>query len=292
MTATNDVVAKVTVVRRPGPAEADPAGHRRRRRRVELALAIGVPVALIVLWQVASSREWINSGLYPAPSDLFSRAPELFEDAPGGRMWVDVWASIQRVLWGYFWGALLGLLLGFWMGMSRLGRAAFEPLLSALYTVPKLALIGVFLLILGFDEKPVIAVIALSVFFFVWISTMTAVMTVPKGLREAAISFGAGRWQLFRQVLLPGALPQIFVGLRVAAGVTVLTVIGVEFVYAPRNAGLGYRINSARQVLDPGQMYVAIIVAALLGVLFTWIVRRIGRLVAPWAKDDEGVEVR
>jgi sulfonate transport system permease protein len=89
-------------------------------------------------------------------------------------------------------------------------------------------------------------------------------------------------------VLLPGALPQIFIGLRVAAGVTVLTVIGVEFVFAPGNQGLGYRINTARQILDPGQMYVAIVIAALLGVLFTWVVRRVGRVLAPWSKEDEG----
>lgn len=203
----------------------------------------------------------------------------------------DVWASVVRVLWGYFWGALLGLLLGYWMGMSHLARAALEPTLNAFYTVPKLALIGVFLLILGFNERPVIVVIALTVFFFVWIATMTAVMAVPKGFREAAVSFGANKWQLFRQVLLPGSLPQVFVGLRVAAGVTVLTVIGIEFVFAPGGRGIGYRINLGRQVLDPGQMYVAIIIASLLGVLFVWIVRRIGRLVAPWAREDEGSDL-
>lgn len=289
---TNATVAQSVVRRRPGKAEIDPKGHHRRRRTLELSLAIGVPLALLVLWQIASTREWINPGLYPSPTDLLRRTPELFENKAGGKMWSDVWASIVRVLWGYFWGALLGLVLGFWMGISRLGRAALEPLLSAFYTVPKLALIGVFLLILGFDEKPVIVVIALTVFFFVWIQTMTAVMSVPKGLREAATSFGASKWQLFTQVLLPGSLPQIFVGLRVAAGVTVLTVIGVEFVYAPGSLGLGYRINSARQVLDPGQMYVAIVIAALLGVIFTSIIRRIGRLVAPWAKEDEGADLR
>jgi sulfonate transport system permease protein len=212
----------------------------------------------------------------------------LFSSNAGGGMWGDVGKSMYRVAWGYFWGALFGLVLGVWMGMSRLTRAALEPLLAAMYTVPKLALIGVFLLILGFDEKPVIAVIGLTVFFFVWIQTMTAVMSVPSGYRDAAISFGATKWQLFRQVLLPGSLPQIFIGLRVAAGVTVLTVIGVEFVFAPGNQGLGYRINTARQILDPGQMYVAIVIAALLGVLFTWLVRRSGRMLAPWAKEDEG----
>ena len=283
-TETNTVVLR----RLPGAAELNPKSHSRRRRSIELTLSIGVPVALILLWQVSSTREWINPGLYPSPTNLLRRAPELFSANAGGGMWGDVGKSMYRVAWGYFWGALFGLVLGIWMGMSRLTRAALEPLLAAMYTVPKLALIGVFLLILGFDEKPVITVIALTVFFFVWIQTMTAVMSVPAGYRDAAISFGATRWQLFRQVLLPGALPQIFIGLRVAAGVTVLTVIGVEFVFAPGNQGLGYRINTARQILDPGQMYVAIVIAALLGVLFTWLVRRVGRMLAPWAKEDEG----
>lgn len=283
------VVENRSVLRRvPGPAELNPKMHTRRRRTIELILSIGVPVLLIVLWQTASTREWINPGLYPSPTDLLRRTPELFSSNAGGGMWGDVGKSMYRVAWGYFWGALFGLVLGVWMGMSRLTRAALEPLLAAMYTVPKLALIGVFLLILGFDEKPVITVIALTVFFFVWIQTMTAVMSVPAGYRDAAVSFGATKWQLFRQVLLPGSLPQIFIGLRVAAGVTVLTVIGVEFVFAPGNQGLGYRINTARQILDPGQMYVAIVIAALLGVVFTWLVRRVGRLLAPWSNEDEG----
>ena len=290
-TGSTTTDALVVVRREPGPAERDPKRHHARRRTIELTLAIGVPVLAVVFWQAASEFGWINSGLYPSPTDLLWRVPDLFGDQPGGHMGADIWASVVRVLWGYLWGSLLGLVLGYWMGMSRLARAALEPTLNALYTVPKLALIGVFLLILGFNERPIIVVIALTVFFFVWISTMAAVMSVPKGFREAAISFGASRWQLFRQVLLPGSLPQVFVGLRVAAGVTVLTVIGVEFVFAPGGKGIGYRINLGRQVLDPGQMYVAIIIASLLGVLFVWIVRRIGRLVAPWAREDEGSDL-
>lgn len=292
MTQTTDATQELVVVRRePGPAERDPRRHHARRRRIELSLAIGVPVVAIAFWQLASELGWINSGLYPSPTDLLWRVPDLFGDQPGGHMGSDLWASIVRVLWGYLWGALFGLVLGYWMGMSRLARVALEPTLNALYTVPKLALIGVFLLILGFNERPIIVVIALTVFFFVWISTMAAVMAVPKGFREAAISFGASRWQLFRQVILPASMPQVFVGLRVAAGVTVLTVIGVEFVFAPGGRGIGYRINLGRQILDPGQMYVAIIIASLLGVLFVWAVRRIGRLVAPWSREDEGVDL-
>jgi sulfonate transport system permease protein len=275
--------------RRPGRAEQDPAGHRRRRRTLEMTLAIGVPVALLLLWQVASTQGWINRTLYPAPSDVVRYSSKMFGDKPGGHMEDDLWKSVQRILWGFFWGSLLGLVFGVVMGMSRTIRAALDPTLSALYTVPKLALIGIFLLVLGFDEKPVIVVIALTVFFFVWIQSMSAVMSVAEGYREAARSFGASKWQLFRHVILPASLPQIFVGLRVAAGVTVLTMIGVEFVYAPGSKGLGYRINNAKQILDPRQMYLGVVLAALLGVVFTWIVRIIGRALSPWAPEDEAV---
>jgi sulfonate transport system permease protein len=281
--------ALAILARRPGRAERDPAGHRRNRRILEMSLAIGVPLALLLLWQVASSQHWVNRTLYPAPSDVVRYSEKMFGDKPGGHMESDLWKSVQRILWGFFWGSLSGLVFGVVMGMSRTVRAALDPLLTALYTVPKLALIGIFLLALGFDERPVITVIALTVFFFVWIQSMSAVMTVAEGYREAALSFGANRWQLFRHVILPAALPQIFVGLRVAAGVTVLTMIGVEFVFAPESKGLGYRINNAKQIFDPRQMYLGVILAALLGVIFTWIVRIIGRALSPWAPEDEAI---
>jgi sulfonate transport system permease protein len=277
-----------TVRRRPGAAERDPKGSARRWRMLEIGLAAGVPLLLILLWQIAASRAWIDPKLYPSPTTLVTKGRDLFESKPGGHMGDDLWRSVQRILWGYFWGALFGLAFGIVMGMSRVVRAALDTTLTALYTVPKLALIGVFLLILGFGESPVIVVIALTVFFFVWIQTMAAIMSVAPFYREAAQSFGANRWQLFRHVLLPAALPQIFVGLRVAAGVTVLTVIGVEFVYPPSNLGLGYRINNARQILDPAQMYVAIVLASILGVVFTWIVRFVGRRLSPWSREDQG----
>jgi sulfonate transport system permease protein len=288
-TGTCGEPAALTTVRRvPGSAERDPRGSARRWRMLEIGLAAGVPILLLALWQLASTVEWIDPKLYPSPTTLVNKARDLFGSGPGGHLGDDLWRSVQRILWGYLWGVLFGLAFGVVMGMSRVVRAALDTTLTALYTVPKLALIGVFMLILGYDEKPVIVVIALTVFFFVWIQTMAAIMSVAPFYREAALSFGSSRWQLFRHVLLPAALPQIFVGLRVAAGVTVLTVIGVEFVFAPESLGLGYRINNARQILDPAQMYVAIILASVLGVVFTWIVRLVGRRLSPWTREDEG----
>ena len=113
-------------------------------------------------------------------------------------------------------------------------RGRSSPRSTALYTVPKLALLAVFLIIFGVGEEPVIVILAVTVFFFVWIQTMASVMAVPEGYREAAVSFGVtAAPDVPPRASCPAALPQIFVGLRIAAGVAVLTLIGVEFVFAP-----------------------------------------------------------
>jgi ABC-type nitrate/sulfonate/bicarbonate transport system permease component len=94
---------------------------------------------------------------------------------------------------------------------------------------------------------------------------------------------------MFRHVILPASLPQIFVGLRVAAGVAVLTIIGVEFVFAPGTKGIGYRIVNARQTLDPKQAYVGLVVAGVFGVVFVMVIKWVGKLLLPWARDDDTV---
>lgn len=269
------------ISRRPTPAERDPVGHARRRAVLETTLAVLVPVGLIALWEW---QPWLADNLLVPPSDIIRHFDNAFADAPGGHMWIDVRASLKRVLWGYLWGCIFGLLFGYVLGLSRLIRKALDPLLVALYMVPKLALIGVFLVILGFDDKPLIVVIAVTVFFFVYMQTVAAVRSVSGSYREAAESLGAGRWQLFRHVVLPASLPQVFVGLRISAGVAVLTVIGAEFAYPPGQKGLGYRINLGRSTFDPPPMYVAIVVTSIIGVIFTWVVTLAGRALTRWAR--------
>ncbi len=251
-----------------------------------MTLAIAFPVTMLVLWQIAGTAGWIDRRFYPPPTDIAGEVVRTFQENPKGNWWVDIGVTLRRMLWGYGWGVLFGLLLGVGMGMSRKLRVTLEPTLNALYTVPKLALIGIFLIVLGFDEKPLIAVIAVTVFFFVWMQSMVAVVGVSSQLQETARSFETNQWQLFRHVIFPAALPQIFVGLRVSAGVAVLSIIGAEFVYSPGLRGVGYRINNARTVLDPLQAYVGLLVAAVMGVLFVAILKFIGRLVSPWAADD------
>lgn len=272
------------LIRQPGFAERQPRRFRRRRRATELSLAIGVPLALFVVWQLASSQGWIDDRIYPSPTDIVSRGRRM---ASEGKLWEHTWISVRRTLLGYALGAVAGVVIGVAMGIWRLVRVAFDPLLLSLYTVPKLALLPIFLQIFGFGERPIVVLIGVTVFFFVWISSLAAIQSVAEGYLDAARTFKVTRWQMFRHVLLPAALPQIFIGLRIAAGVAVLVLVGIEFVIA--GEGLGFLIEQGRTLFIIEQTYVGIVVVAVLGLAFIFFVRFVGRRLTPWSSDDGGI---
>jgi sulfonate transport system permease protein len=271
------------LVRRPGPRELHPVRTHRRRRALELSLAAAVPLLLVLLWQLAAVRGWIDDRVYPAPSTILADG---WDRAAAGDLWPDVWATLKRVLAGYAVGTAAGYLLGLLMGSLPLVRAALEPLLDALYVVPKLALLPVFLNMFGLGEGPQVALVAATVFFFVWISTMSAVMAVPDGHRDAGRVFGASPWQMFRHVLLPASLPAVLVGARIAAGVAVLVIVASEQIAA--TDGLGHLIFDSRALFQNDVMFVGIVCVAVVGVLFSELVRFVGRLLTPWAPRDRG----
>ena len=193
-------------------------------------------------------------------------------------------ATASRMALGLLLGVASGVIVAFAMGMSRLLRAALDSTLSALYVVPKLALLPLLLLIFGVGDTPTILLVAIAAFFLVWITTMHAVMSVPEGWREAARSFGATRRQLVRHVLLPASLPQILTGLRLATGMAVLTTVAIEFVQG--SEGLGRLIWLSWSLFLPRRMYVGIVVVALLGVAANLLVRLLARLLSPWDRRD------
>ena len=276
---------KNAIVLTPTAADRDPVKYNRRRRTTEVTLAIAVPVVLLVFLQIGADQEWWSRIFYPSVTDVVRELRSMFTERDFA---YDLWVTIRRLMLGYIFGSLVGLLFGFVLGLNRLTRKALEPLLNALYTVPKIALLSPLLIAFGFYDKPIVVLIAITVFFFVWVPTQSAVMSVQASFREAATVFGVNRWQMFRHVMLPATLPSIFVTLRVAISVAILTVIGVEFVFAPQARGLGYIINDARSTLSSRVAWAGILIASILGVTFTWIVRIAERLLLPWNKEDQG----
>ena len=149
-----------------------------------------MPAILVGAWQWAAATERINPLFFPAPTDIGATLSDMLAS---GELQHHLAASASRITLGLLVGVGSGITLGFPVGMSRLLKAALDSTLSALYVVPKLALLPLLLLIFGVGDTPTILLVAIAVFFLVWITTMHAVMSVPEGCREAARSFGAGR---------------------------------------------------------------------------------------------------
>jgi ABC-type nitrate/sulfonate/bicarbonate transport system permease component len=263
---------------RPGREEQDPVRYRRRRRRYEFGLAWIAPILFVLAWQWASRSGVIDAVYFPAPSDVWTTLIDLIRN---GTLQEQLWTSLKRLLLGYAFGAGVGVLFGVIMGLSRTARSSLDGILTCLYMVPKLAILPLLLLLFGLGETPKILMIAITVFFFMWLTSMAAFMSTPRGYDETARSFGANKWQRFRHVQLPAALPAIFVGLRLNIGVALLMVVSVEFVASSN--GIGWLIWNSWTLLATRQMYAGIVAVSVTGVILTMLVRAIGRIMLPWA---------
>ncbi len=274
---------KVTIeVIAPGAAERNPGKYVARRRLVERVLAWTVPAVLLGAWQVSAMMDMIDVRFFPAPTTIVASSIDLIES---GRLQDEIWRSTKRIMIGFFLGVLSGVTAGLLLGVFRTLRAALEPTLMALYTVPKLALLPLLLLIFGLGDTPKVIVVSITVFFFMWINVMESIISTPKGYVEAMQSFDANRWTMFRYVYLPHSLPNIFVSMRLCAGIAILVMVGIEFVQG--GDGIGFLIWNSWSLFIAKQMYVGIVTVALMGLVFSIIVKAIGRRVVPWAPNDK-----
>ncbi len=245
------------------------------------ALAVGtvLPIALVLLWQLASSRGWINPIFYPSPWDVLQRTREQVFD---GELLQDTRATTGRLLWGFVLGAIPGLVVGLAAGVSWTIRQLLYPLATALYVVPRIAMLPLVLVAFGINDEARIFMVAFSVFFIVFFSALSGVEQVDRTYLDAARAFGAGRMRLAASVLLPGSAPTVFSGLRVAMGFALIVIVGTEFLAA--NDGLGARIWQSYQIFDFPTMYSGILAVTVLGVLLAWALLVVEWLAVPWRR--------
>ncbi|WP_019546565.1 ABC transporter permease [Streptomyces sulphureus] len=272
-------------VRRPLRTLDRAAAFQRRRRFLEGGLAVLIPLALFALWELGARLGWIDARMFPAPTTILRTGASLLAE---GYFWSDILLTLRRVLIGAGIGIVAGFTAGALMGLNRTARAALEPMLSAVYVVPKLALLPVFITIFGLGEVPLLVIISVTVFFYIWIYTMEAFASIPEGYHEAARSLDLGPVRMFTQVLVPAALPSVFVALRVAISVSIIVIVASEFLVG--TTGVGYVIFDSRRLFMNDQMYVGIVTVSLMGVVLSMIVQRIGRLVTPWVKHSRRID--
>jgi len=187
---------------------------------------------------------------------------------------------MQRLFWGFLFGGVPALMLGVAMGLSRPLRMLVEPIVSATYPVPKSAILPLVLLIFGLGESSKIVMVGIGIFFPIVINAMAGVLEIQKIYFDVSKNFGASRWQVFRTVALPGAMPLILTGVKLGIGMGLVLISIAEMVGA--KSGLGFMMWNAWEILSVETMYVGLIVIAVLGIVFSQIVTEIERLIVPW----------
>jgi NitT/TauT family transport system permease protein len=281
--STADVQSLITTMRLADvaadrtAAEAERASFGISQQNKERLLSIFSPILLLILWEVLVQTGALDKRFFPAPSSITGTFWGLVSS---GELWKHLTASISRIAVGFVMGAIPAILLGITMGLFRWPRAFFSPMVAALYPIPKIAILPLIMLIFGLGEMSKYVIIAIGVFFLVLYNTWAGVMNIPNIYLDVGKNFGASRLQFYWTIAIPGALPLIFTGLKLAAGVALLIIVAAEFVGA--KTGIGYLIWQSWQTFSVETMYVGLVVIAVLGYLVSLLMDELEHFLIPW----------
>jgi ABC-type nitrate/sulfonate/bicarbonate transport system permease component len=239
------------------------------------------PMLLLAGWEIATRTGLLDGRYFPAPSTISGVFINLIES---GELWANTWASLKRLFWGLLFGGIPALILGILMGLYRPVRAMFDPLIAATYPIPKSALLPLILLIFGLGEASKVAMVAIGVFFPIAINAVTGVREINKIYLDVGANFQASRWQVFRTIAIPGALPFIMTGIKLGVGMGLILIAVAEMIGA--KSGLGFMIWNAWEILSVETMYVGLVMVALIGFLFTLLLNELERWVVPWRNEQ------
>ncbi len=236
-----------------------------------------VPVSILLGWQIAASAGLVSTRFMPAPLDVAAAG---WQAAQTGELWTNLWVSFARAATGLLIGGGIGLAFGLANGLSNLSEKLTDTTLQMVRNVPHLSLIPLVILWFGIDEGAKLFLVALGVFFPIYANTLHGIRSVDPQLIEMGRVYGMSPSTLFWRVVLPGALPSIFVGLRYALGIMWLTLIVAETIAA--NSGLGYMAMQAREFMLVDVVVLAILIYALLGKLADSLTRALERTCLSW----------
>jgi sulfonate transport system permease protein len=236
-----------------------------------------VPILILLAWQAGSQFGVIQANVLPAPSAVAQAAWHL---ARTGELWTNIEVSAARALLGFAIGGGIGFMLGMMNGLSSLSETLTDSTLQMLRNIPHLALIPLVILWFGIDEGAKIFLVALGVFFPLYVNTQHGVRSVDPHLLEMGRAYGMSEAALFLRAVLPGALPSIFVGLRYGLGIMWLTLIVAETISA--SSGIGYMAMNAREFMQVDVVVFSILVYAALGKLADSVARLLEHTTLRW----------
>jgi sulfonate transport system permease protein len=231
------------------------------------ALGLLLPVGCALIWEIVVAKGWSNGRLVPPPSRVFVTVVELAKSGELGR---HVMATMIRVVSGFALGVIAGTVLGAISGYFVLARRLMDPTVQALRAIPSIAWVPLFILWLGIFETSKIVLIAVGVFFPVYLGVMGAIRSVDRKIVEVGRIFRLSGLAMIRRILLPAVLPAYVVSLRVGLGLGWMFVVAAEFMGA--SEGLGYLLIDGQQLGKPAQILAAIVIFAILGKTTDWLI--------------------
>jgi sulfonate transport system permease protein len=240
------------------------------------------PIALVGLWQLLSATGVLPTTKLVSPVTIVHTAYTLIttNNPAYGTLQYSLAISAERWGIGFSLGIVIAVLLATGTGLSRFAEVTADPIVQVLRSIPLLGILPLFIVWFGIGELPKDLIVLLGAFFPMYINTFAGIRSVDPKLGELGRVLGLSRWGLIRHIVLPGALPQVFAGLRLAVVGSLLALVVGEQINA--NAGLGFMINQAESFLQNSIIMVALIVYAILGLLADWIVRSIERRALAW----------
>ncbi|HEX3863304.1 MAG TPA: ABC transporter permease [Stellaceae bacterium] len=236
-----------------------------------------VPLLILALWEVTARLVWIRATLLPSP---WAVVMTLFDLARRGELWGHIEITLVRVLFGFLGGAAAATVCGALTGYSRLWRQLLDPMLQALRAIPSIAWVPLFILWLGIFEAAKVTLIAVGVFFPVYLNLMAGIADVDRRLVEVGRVYGFSPWALTRRILIPATLPAYITGLRGGLGLGWMFVVAAEIMGA--SEGLGFLLIDGEQTGRPATIIASILLFAVLGKLTDMALAQLGRRALVW----------
>lgn len=236
-----------------------------------------IPVTVLILWGVLSSTNLLANNILPNPFKVLKTTWEMIVS---GEMLDYTLVSAKRAILGFLIGGGIGFCLGLSIGLSKLAHLLLNNTVQMVRNIPILALLPLIILWFGIGEEAKVIMIAIGVFFPVYLNTYHGIKSIDPGLLEMGKVYGMKGFTLFQNIILPGALPSILVGVRYALGIMWLVLIAAETVAA--DAGIGYMAMTARELMQMDVVLLSIIIYALLGKLSDVIATLLERSLLRW----------
>jgi len=246
----------------------------------EAIIPLATSLLALAAWEALVDSGLLRAAFFPAPTNI---ARTIFDLAVGGELWRHAGTTLARLMASFLMasvpGTALGLAMGWWMGM----RTAADPLVRLLFPIPSIAFFPVVIFYLGLSEWGLLLTAAITPFLLIAVQSAAAVESLERTLLEAGRNYGASGRRLFLQVILPAALPRLFIGYRLALGVGFIVTVAVEMIAAKH--GLGGFLWHSWQILRIEEMYVGLVLIGLLGILVTYGLEALASRLMPWQAD-------